>query len=67
MEHFLRRKKFTNNDQLADGVAQFSALKPVKFYADKIYNLREICQKVVENNRNYFDSLIFTCWFVMGG
>ena len=36
----------------------FFSLKPVKFYADGIFRLRDSWTKVINNNRSYFNEKI---------
>jgi histone-lysine N-methyltransferase SETMAR len=54
MDHFLRDRHFTENDQVRAALEDFFRSKPSKFYTDGIRSMREKWKKVIGNNGNYF-------------
>ncbi len=54
MEHFLREKKFKNEDDIRNQLDLYFSSNPPAFYRDGIRQLPDRWEKVIANQGNYF-------------
>jgi hypothetical protein len=59
MEHFLRKKSYSDSESIRKDIDTFFASKRERFYKRGIQSLPERWAKVVANNRDYFKDKAF--------
>jgi hypothetical protein len=53
MEHFLRGKRFKNDDEVKNAIEEFFGSKNADFYEDGIGKLPERWVKIIDKNGEY--------------
>ena len=55
MQHFMKGRRFKSPDEVEEACQEFFDSKPKKWYSDQIRKLADHWQKIVDNDRLYFE------------